>query len=67
VIEIIVAYRAEIYNTYIKFSRKDGSTMKKDQKHSDESLKGTFVSVMLLGGFLLVAWVAVYVLFIARG
>jgi hypothetical protein len=55
------------YNRDIKFSWKDGSTMKKDQKHSDESLKGTFVSVMLLGGFLVVTWVGVFVLFIARG
>ncbi|NHN30236.1 cytochrome c oxidase subunit 2A [Paenibacillus agricola] len=41
--------------------------MKKGPQHSDESLKGTLVSVMLLGGFLVVTWVAIFILFIARG
>ncbi|WP_019532887.1 cytochrome c oxidase subunit 2A [Paenibacillus ginsengihumi] len=30
-------------------------------------LKGTFASVMLLGLFLLLSWIAVFALFIARG
>ncbi|WP_091163775.1 cytochrome c oxidase subunit 2A [Paenibacillus sp. 1_12] len=41
--------------------------MNKNHKHSDESLKGTFVSVLLLGAFIAVSWIGVYVLFIARG
>lgn len=36
------------------------------KKHEEVSLKGTFVSVMLLGGFLALTWLAVFVLFIAR-
>lgn len=36
------------------------------EKHEDVSLKGTFVSVLLLGGFLALTWLAVFVLFIAR-
>lgn len=35
-------------------------------KHEDVSLKGTFVAVLLLGGFLALTWLAVFVLFIAR-
>ncbi|GAB7055044.1 cytochrome c oxidase subunit 2A [Paenibacillus naphthalenovorans] len=35
-------------------------------KHSEESLKGTFVSVMLLGLFLVLSWVGVFLLFMAR-
>jgi hypothetical protein len=32
----------------------------------ESSLKGTFVSVMLLGGFLIASWAAVFLLYIAR-
>jgi hypothetical protein len=32
----------------------------------ETSLKGTFVSVMLLGAFLAVTWAAVFILFINR-
>ena len=41
------------------------STQKHDPK-DDSSLKGTFVSVMLLGGFLIASWAAVFLLYIAR-
>lgn len=35
--------------------------------HQEEtSLKGSFVSVMLLGAFILLTWVAVFILFIER-
>ena len=34
--------------------------------HEDQSLKGTFVSVMLLGTFIVVAWVGIFYLFISR-
>ncbi|WP_438448172.1 cytochrome c oxidase subunit 2A [Gorillibacterium sp. sgz5001074] len=37
-----------------------------NDKHEEESLKGTFVAVLLLGGFLALTWLAVFVLFIAR-
>lgn len=36
------------------------------EKHEEESLKGTFTAVLLLGGFLALTWLAVFVLFIAR-
>lgn len=40
---------------------------KNDGKAKEEpGLKGTFVSVMLLGAFLIVTWVAVFILFISR-
>lgn len=36
-------------------------------RHQEEtSLKGTFVSVMLLGAFVLMSWVGVFILFIER-
>ncbi|MDF2961249.1 MAG: Cytochrome c oxidase subunit IIa family [Paenibacillus sp.] len=40
--------------------------MDKQPKH-EESLKGTLVSVMLLGAFLILTWVGVFALFVARG
>ncbi|TMV47636.1 cytochrome c oxidase subunit 2A [Paenibacillus mesophilus] len=33
---------------------------------SEPSLKGTFAAVMLLGAFLLVSWLGVFVLYMAR-
>lgn len=49
--------------------RKKGQTdtKLKTEKHEEISLKGTFISVMLLGGFLALTWLLVFVLFIARG
>jgi hypothetical protein len=41
--------------------------MSNNQKPEDESLKGTFVSVMLLGAFLVVTWLGVLILFVSRG
>ncbi|CAG7647702.1 cytochrome c oxidase subunit 2A [Paenibacillus allorhizosphaerae] len=39
-----------------------------DQGHQhDQNLSGTFVSVMILGAFLLVTWVGVFLLFLSRG
>lgn len=35
-------------------------------RHDEASLKGTFVSVMILGGFLALTWLLVFILFIAR-
>ncbi|WP_256759921.1 cytochrome c oxidase subunit 2A [Cohnella sp. WQ 127256] len=32
----------------------------------EESLKGTFVSVLLLGAFLLLTWLGIFILFISR-
>lgn len=46
---------------------KEGSAMsKRKDKHDDHDLRGTFASVMLLGAFLVITWVAVFFLFIAR-
>jgi len=39
---------------------------RKEKSGEEQSLKGTFVSVMLLGGFLALTWIGVFVLFIAR-
>lgn len=32
----------------------------------DENLKGTFTSVMMLGGFLVLSWVGVWILYLIR-
>ncbi|MNH98755.1 hypothetical protein D3C73_515020 [compost metagenome] len=36
------------------------------EQKEEPSLKGTFAAVMLLGGFLLISWLAVFILFLAR-
>jgi len=36
------------------------------KREEESSLKGTFMSVMLLGAFILISWVAVFLLFIER-
>ncbi|MGM8365384.1 cytochrome c oxidase subunit 2A [Virgibacillus sp. W0181] len=38
----------------------------KDEDSKEHSFKGTFVSVMLLGGFLIVSWIGVWALFLSR-
>ena len=35
-------------------------------KEKEQSLKGTLVSVMMLGGFIALSWLGVYILFINR-
>ncbi|MNP81899.1 hypothetical protein D3C76_1803810 [compost metagenome] len=37
-----------------------------DNKRKEVSLKGTFVSIMLLGGFLALTWLLVFILFLSR-
>lgn len=37
-----------------------------ETRHEEPALKGTFVSVLLLGGFLAITWLAVFLLFMAR-
>jgi len=36
------------------------------EQHEEEEFKGTFVSVLLLGGFLVVTWVGVLILYLIR-
>lgn len=36
------------------------------KQEKETSLKGTLVSVFLLGGFIVVTWVAVFALFLSR-
>ena len=37
-----------------------------EQNHNGINLKGTFISVMLLGVFILVTWFGLYALFLSR-
>lgn len=50
-------------------NKKSQRDMKAGARHTDKepSLKGTFTSVMLLGLFLVVSWVGVFILFLNRG
>lgn len=41
-------------------------TSQKTEVEDSSSLKGTFVSVMFLGAFIVVTWVSVYLLFVNR-
>jgi hypothetical protein len=47
---------------------KESDTERKIVKsmNQEPSLKGTFVSVLLLGGFIAISWIGVFALFIAR-
>jgi len=40
--------------------------MKKQVEHGEEEIPGTFASVMFLGGFLIVTWVGVLILYLVR-
>lgn len=36
------------------------------EKEATNDLKGTFISVMLLGGFIIITWIGVWALFLSR-
>jgi len=36
------------------------------EKEETNDLKGTFISVMLLGGFIIITWIGVWALFLSR-
>jgi outer membrane lipoprotein SlyB len=38
----------------------------KEKQQNEPGLKGTFAAVMLLGGFLIVSWLGVFILFLVR-
>ncbi|PRX60981.1 cytochrome c oxidase subunit IIa family protein [Cohnella sp. SGD-V74] len=51
--------------------RDDRSVSKPHEGHSEpekkeQSLKGAFASVMILGAFLAITWIGVFILFVAR-
>lgn len=39
---------------------------KHEEKKEEHSLKGTFVSVMLLGAFLIASWLGVWIIYLIR-
>ncbi|MEN1969392.1 cytochrome c oxidase subunit 2A [Lentibacillus sp. N15] len=41
-------------------------SVEKLESKQNSSLKGTFASVMLLGAFIIVSWVGVWILFLSR-
>lgn len=38
----------------------------KNKEDKETDFKGTFISVMLLGGFLVITWVGVWILYLIR-
>lgn len=43
------------------------TSVRKQAQHRDEpELKGTFASVMMLGGFLIVSWLLVFAIYLIR-
>lgn len=42
------------------------ANMQIPEKEDTNTLKGTFISVMLLGGFIIVTWIGVWALFLSR-
>jgi len=36
------------------------------EEHHEEDLRGTFASVLFLGGFLVISWVGVLILYLIR-
>lgn len=39
----------------------------RSERRGDQPLKGTFAAVLLLGGFIALTWLGVFMLFIHRG
>jgi hypothetical protein len=42
------------------------SVRRDDNADKDSHLKGTFISVLILGGFIALTWLGVFILFIVR-
>jgi hypothetical protein len=49
-----------------KSASNDTNKDRAGKQGSEPSLKGTFAAVMLLGAFLLVSWLGVFILYMAR-
>lgn len=57
----------EIKESSDRLKRKaQASHTKVEREGQDSDLRGTFAAVMLLGGFLAVTWIAVFILFMSR-
>lgn len=44
----------------------DHTNKKVEEKEETNELKGAFISVMLLGGFIIITWIGVWALFLSR-
>lgn len=53
-------------NTPIEPKKKEDIQSPNVPTTEEQNLKGTFTSVMLLGGFIIVTWVSVFLLFLSR-
>lgn len=44
----------------------DLSTFKKGQEHTDENLRGTLILVFFIGSIILLSWIGVFSIYLAR-
>jgi len=40
--------------------------LKQESHHEEPNLKGTFISVMFVGGFIVISWLVVFIIFLMR-
>ncbi|MEB3103742.1 hypothetical protein [Ferviditalea candida] len=57
---------AEMKSTSIEMQRSRLSASSPETTDKEPVLTGTFASVMILGGFLLLSWVIVFIIFLVR-
>jgi hypothetical protein len=49
-----------------KFTKLSEKTKVEVKQEDEKQLKGTFLSVLALGGFIVLSWLIVYLLFVSR-
>jgi hypothetical protein len=58
--------RETLMETKISNSKQNVDLSMKTKLDDEKNLKGTFISVMLLGGFIVLSWVGIYFLYMSR-
>src|SRR5690625_3370463 len=69
-LELMLIYSRKdlIFNKEVSIMSKNHHESSKDNvpEKSGIDLRGTFISVMLLGGFIIISWLGIYLLFLSR-
>lgn len=58
--------KMEGVKTHMTNTNLSSKPIEKKDSEKENSLKGTFISVMFLGGFLIVTWFGVWILYLSR-
>jgi len=58
--------RCERRGFHMAEKKLDKKNVEDQRVEAEPDFKGTFISVMLLGGFIIVTWVGVWLLFLSR-